>query len=323
MTIKELKQRFQTELEPIYGKEEVLTFFNLLTEHKLGLKRLDVAINPNIAISSGNEQYFSLTIDKLKKEIPIQYIIGMTEFFGIPFFVTPDVLIPRPETEELVEWVIESNTKNQRGNSKEEIPNSNSYKYRNQISIPINIGTKYQKPNSKSQIPNFKILDIGTGSGCIAIALAKNIPEANIWALDASDKALEIAKKNAKLNDVDIQFFNADILKTNALPTIFDIIISNPPYVREIEKKLIKNNVLQNEPHLALFVKDKNPLLFYDKIADLAKGNLTHNGKLYFEINQYLSKETVELLKKKGFQNVTLRKDIFGKDRMIFSSFAP
>ena len=288
MTIKELKQRFQTELGSIYGKEEVLTFFYLLTEHILELKRLDVALDPNIPISSDNEQYFTRALDKLKKEIPIQYIIGTTEFFGIPFYVTPDVLIPRPETEELVQWVIEKTKEN-------------------------------RKKNKEKQI---RVLDIGTGSGCIAIAIAANISNSSVWALDASDKALKIAKKNAKLNDVDIHFFKENILNIKVLPVLFDIIISNPPYVRELEKKLIKNNVLQNEPHFALFVKDENPLLFYDKITDLAKGNLSQNGKLYFEINQYLGKETVELLKRKGFHNVTLRKDIFGKDRMIFSSFA-
>jgi len=319
ITIKDLKERFQNELDSIYGKEEATTFFYLLSEHKLGLKRVAIAIDPDLLISTDNEQYFLLTINELKKEIPIQYIIGETEFFGIPFYVNQDVLIPRPETEELVQWVLES--------------------------------------NAKHQISNPKILDIGTGSGCIAIALAKNIPKASVWALDVSLKALKIAEKNARHNKVEIQFIEEDILKTIPLENLlknrlkgsasknkitsslsevpiaigsgtpgkdqhkFDIIISNPPYVRELEKEEIKNNVLQNEPHVALFVKDENPLLFYDKIADVAKEILTQNGKLYFEINQYLGKKTIELLKKKGFKNVELRKDIFGKDRMIFSSF--
>ena len=317
MKISDLKIKFQKELLSIYPKEEITSFFYLLTEHRLGLKRLDLALDPNKIIKRDDERYFSNTINKLKKEIPVQYLIGTTEFFGLPFYVDPDVLIPRPETEELVEWVIK--------NTKE-------------------AGEK-NKP--------LRILDVGTGSGCIAISLAKNIPKANVWALDVSDSALELAKKNADLNYVEIEFIKEDILKINSIQKLrkhkpkpitngnkrasfskdigspdyeeekFDIIVSNPPYVRESEKQIIRNNVLMNEPHLALFVNDKNPLLFYDKIAGVAKESLVQNGKLYFEINQYLGKETVELLHKKGFKNIVLRKDIFGNDRMIFSSFAP
>ena len=319
MNISDLRIKFQKELLSIYPKEEIDSFFFLLIEYRLGLKRLDIVLDPHAEININNERYFLLTLNQLKKEIPVQYIMETTEFFGIPFSVNPDVLIPRPETEELVDWVIE-NTKEERENNK-----------------PL------------------RILDIGTGSGCIAISLAKNIPKAKVWALDVSDRALELAKKNATLNKVEIQFLMEDILKINSIQELrknipkpsanrnknapllkdigtqgyededvkFDIIISNPPYVRESEKQIIKNNVLMNEPHLALFVYDKNPLLFYDKIADVAKENLTQNGKLYFEINQYLGKETVELLNKKGFKNIVLRKDIFGNDRMIFSSFAP
>ncbi len=293
MTITDLKNRFQKELLSIYLKEEIAAFFYLLTEHRLGLKRLDIALDPTASISTINEQFFILNLNKLKKEIPIQYIIGETEFFGLPFYVDKDVLIPRPETEELVEWVMEK-IKEARKKSKD-------------------------NPNSNREL---KIIDIGTGSGCIAIALAKNIPNVKVWALDVSEKSLEVARKNATLNKADIEFLQLDILKTNKLPTKYDIIVSNPPYVRELEKQEIKNNVLQNEPSLALFVKDENPLLFYDRIADFAKENLTLNGELYFEINQYLGTETAELLEKKGFQNIELRKDLFGNDRMIFSSFA-
>ncbi len=324
MTITDLKNKFQKELLSLYLKEEITTFFYLLTEHRLGLKRLDIALDPNATISTINEQFFLTNIGKLKKEIPIQYIIGETEFFGLPFYVDKDVLIPRPETEELVKWVIEK-TKEARIKNKD-------------------------NPDSNREL---QIIDIGTGSGCIAIAFAKNIPNVKVWALDVSEKALEVAKKNANLNKVDIEFLQLDILKKDSLQKViknkvkrsadknkitsslsitsrtppnnrlkFDIIVSNPPYVRELEKQEIKNNVLQNEPNLALFVKDENPLVFFDKIADFAKENLTPNGELYFEINQYLGTETAELLQKKGFQNIELRKDLFGNDRMIFSSFA-
>ena len=241
---------------------------------------MDIALNPATNISNKDKDYFLNAIEKLKQEIPIQYIIGSTEFYGLPFYVDKNVLIPRPETEELVSLILQ-NTK------------------------------------AKNQKPKTKILDIGTGSGCIAISLAKNLSTAEVWALDVSKKALLVAKKNAELNKVNIHFLNDDILNISVLPINFDIIVSNPPYVRELEKKEIKNNVLQNEPHLALFVKDENPLLFYDRIADLAKKYLTQNGQLFFEINQYPVRETFALLENKGYQNIELKKDIFEKDRMI------
>jgi release factor glutamine methyltransferase len=232
-------------------------------------------------------------LSELKKEKPIQYILGETEFYGLPFLVNENTLIPRPETEELVEWIIKS--------------------------------TKYEIQSTK-----LRILDIGTGSGCIAISLAKNFPNAEVSAIDVSEKALATAKKNAEINKVEVDFINVDILKINdlvelptsnfQLPTQFDIIVSNPPYVRNLEKAEIKSNVLEYEPHLALFVEDTDALLFYRKIAQLAQQNLSENGKLFFEINQYLGKETVELLEDLGFKNIELKKDIYGNDRMIRST---
>ena len=168
---------------------------------------------------------------------------------------------------------------------------------------------------------NDVVLDIGTGTGCIPISLAKNLPQANISAIDISENALKIAKQNAILNEVEINFSKIDILKTTTLWQKFDIIVSNPPYVRELEKVEIQNNVLHNEPHLALFVSDENPLIFYDKIADVAKQHLTKNGLLFFEINQYLGQETLKLLAEKGFTNIKLRKDLFGNERMVKASF--
>ena len=281
MTINNIKNLFLNELLNLYPKQEIESFFNLLTEAFLDLKRVDIILDPNKEIVNEVEQKYNSALAKLKKEIPIQYIIGTTEFYGLPFTVNENVLIPRPETEELVSLILQN--------------------------------SKLKTQNSK----DLTILDIGTGSGCIAIALAKNLPNAKIWALDVSEKAIEIAKQNAKLNDVDVQFLNENILNLKQLPKNFDVIVSNPPYVRELEKQEINNNVLNHEPHLALFVKDNDPLLFYDKIADIAKENLTKNGELYFEINQSLGKETVALLKQKGFQNIELKRDIFGKDRMI------
>ena len=166
-----------------------------------------------------------------------------------------------------------------------------------------------------------KILDIGTGSGCIAISLAKNLPNAQVFAIDVSEKALAIAKKNAEINTVKVTFITQNILETEDLEQQFDIIVSNPPYVRNLEKKEIKKNVLDSEPHLALFVEDNDALIFYKKIAELAQKNLVPNGQLYFEINQYLGKEMIDLLEKMNFKNIELRKDIYGNDRMISCHF--
>ncbi len=283
MNIKEVKNKFHSELNSIYTQKEIESFFYLLIQYRLNLKRIDIALNPLLQISTIDQIYFSDSIKKLKQEIPIQYIMGKTEFYGLPFYVDKNVLIPRPETEELVDWILK-NTKDDREKNKEK---------------------------------SLNLLDIGTGSGCIAISLAKKLQNITIWALDVSKKALEIAQKNALLNSVEIRFLEEDILKVEKFPVKFDIIISNPPYVRELEKLKIKNNVLKYEPHLALFVKNNNPLLFYDKIADIAKENLNNGGQIYFEINQYLGKETVELLQEKGFQHIELQKDIFGNDRKL------
>ncbi|WP_417785038.1 peptide chain release factor N(5)-glutamine methyltransferase [Tenacibaculum sp.] len=281
MLLKQYKSYFSEELKSVFPQTEVDSFFFLLVEEYLDIKRIDLILQPNIEISSDIKELLDKALERLKKEEPIQYILGETEFYGLPFKVNKNTLIPRPETEELVEWIIKEVKK------KQEL---------------------------------LSILDIGTGTGCIPISLKKHLPNTNVSAIDISEEAIQMAKQNAKLNEVDISFTKQDILKTEVLSGMFDIIISNPPYVRELEKVEIKNNVLKNEPHLALFVKDDNPLLFYKKIADLAKNNLTKNGLLFFEINQYLGAETVEMLKNKGFTQIELQKDIFGNDRMIKAS---
>ena len=226
----------------------------------------------------------------LKNHEPIQYIIGQTEFYGLPFYVNENTLIPRPETEELVELILSNTTAN------------------NHLEL-VEVNNQ------------FNILDIGTGTGCIAISLAKQLPNANVSAIDVSAKALEMANKNAQLNQVDINFIENDILKicNSELDsaTKFDIIVSNPPYVRQLEKQQMQDNVLNHEPHLALFVEDENPLIFYRAITQFATKNLKPNGELYFEINEYLGKEMMALLEAFGFKNIQLKQDLFGKDRMI------
>ena len=280
MTIKHYRDQFIQELTPLYDAGEAESFFYLILEAKHQLKRVDIALQPDLAFSESELKTWSSILEQLKKEIPVQYILGTTHFYGLEFEVNSNVLIPRPETEELVDWIIESQQ--------------------------LEIGDM-----------KVRILDIGTGSGCIAISLAKNLPNAEVFALDVSDKALATAQKNAELNQVTIQFIHQSILETENLGRQFDLIVSNPPYVRHLEKQEIKKNVLDNEPHLALFVDDNNALIFYRKIAELALKNLNPQGQLYFEINQYLGQETLDLLQEMGFKDITLRKDIYGNDRMI------
>lgn len=278
MLLKQYKSYFLEQLSSVFPQTEINTFFFLLIEEYLGFQRIDLTLQPTFEVPSDKKTLLDEALARLKKEEPIQYILGKTEFFGLPFNVNKSTLIPRPETEELVEWIIK------------EVGESQSL---------------------------LSILDIGTGTGCIPISLKKQLSDVNISAIDVSEKALTVAKKNAELNDVEVSFVLQDVLKTKELSGKFDIIVSNPPYVRELEKTEIKNNVLKNEPHLALFVEDDNPLLFYKKIGDLAKNSLTKTGLLFFEINQYLGKETVDMLKSKGFTKVEIRKDLFGNDRMI------
>lgn len=282
MILKEFRAYIHETLSEIYPNTEIDSFFYILIEEKLNLQRIDTFLKPDFLIIDDYLSELKNIIKRLKNEEPIQYILKKTSFYGLPFVVDENTLIPRPETEELVAWAIEE-------------------------------ARKISEYNTEK----LSIIDIGTGSGCIPISMAKHLPEASISAIDISKKALKIATKNALLNKVTIHFFEIDILQTNLLPQQFNIILSNPPYVRELEKVEIKNNVLQNEPHLALFVANDNPLVFYKKIANLAKKFLTKKGVLFFEINQYLEKETVKMLEKKGFKNIELRKDLFGNYRMI------
>jgi release factor glutamine methyltransferase len=280
MKIQQFKKYFFLELSDHYPETEIQSFFNLLVEFQLNLSRAEVILQASLEIKEYDLSFLQNSLSKLKSHIPIQYILGKTEFYGLDFKVNKHVLIPRPETEELVDWIVKDIPKNR----------------------------------------NLKILDIGTGSGCIAISIAKNLPNAEVFAIDVSTEALQVAQKNMSLNKVAIHFIKADILSLKKLPYSFDIIVSNPPYVREMEKEKMQKNVFENEPHLALFVKDSNPLIFYDRISELAKDQLTKNGILYFEINQYLGEKTAALLKARGFKNIELKKDFFDNVRMIRAS---
>ncbi len=279
MKLKDYRSIFIETLLPVYDAVEAESFFYLILEHKLKMRRIDLALQPDADLAEEQMVEWNTILKELLDEVPIQYLLGTTSFYGLDFEVNANVLIPRPETEELVEWIV-SDCK-------------------------------------KEPWQHRKILDIGTGSGCIAIALAKNISQTEIAAIDVSGEALELARVNAISNGVDVTFLCQNILEKEDLQGQFDVIVSNPPYVRILEKAEIKKNVLEHEPHLALFVEDHDALLFYRKIAALAQKNLKENGKLYFEINQYLGLEMIDLLTSMGFIDVELRKDIYGNDRMI------
>lgn len=230
--------------------------------------------------------------EKISNHYPIQYIFNSAHFYGSDFYVDENVLIPRPETEELVHLIL-----------------------------------------SENKQERLSVLDIGTGSGCIAVSLKKHRNEWNIFAIDNSENALEVAKVNALKNHTEIEFFNHDILQSTAFsvdarlymetedapPLMLDIIVSNPPYIPLKEKEKMSVSTVQFEPHAALFTDDANPLLFYDKIADFAKEHLTKHGKLYFELNEFNADNVKELLNLKGFHSVVIQKDLAGKDRMLLA----
>lgn len=266
------------ELAGIFRREEIESLIFLIFEKLKGYSRTQFLLAKEKELSQEELIEIEKIVKRLKNHEPIQYILGKTEFYGLPFYSVPGVLIPRPETEELVQWMIQEN----------------------QLSAPI-------------------ILDIGTGTGCIAISLKKYIDQAMVLACDISPVCIETACRNAELNSAQVIVFEYDIL--NYTPEVsfpeLDVIVSNPPYIREVEKLLMDKNVLEFEPELALFVPDENPLLFYERIADFALIHLKKSGHLYFEINEAYGKECVKMLQQKGFSNIELKKDINGKDRMI------
>jgi release factor glutamine methyltransferase len=277
MIIKSLKSHFNKTLSELYPDTEIQSFFNLLSEQILNMKRIDISQNLYSVVSGKKYDKFLKAIVGLKKHQPIQYILGDTEFYGLVFKVSPSVLIPRPETEELVDWIIKDSKEKQ----------------------------------------NISILDIGTGSGCIAVTLAKKLPNAKLFALDVSAEALKLATINAETNEVEVEFIEADILDWAFGDLKFDIIVSNPPYVRELEKEAMSANVLNHEPHLALFVKDDDALLFYRTITDVANKILKPKGQLFFEINENLGEDTKQLLVDSGYENIELKQDVFDKNRML------
>ena len=272
------KKLIRDSLSQLYCEQEIESISKLIFEKVLGFSRLQVHLNQHETISSANLTQITEIVNRLIQFEPIQYILGETEFYGLPLKVNPAVLIPRPETEELVDWII----------------------------------------HDCSRI-NPIILDIGTGSGCIPIALAKNLTGATTEGWDISADALKVAEKNAEINQVKVNFICTDVLILDYAEQQqkYDLIVSNPPYVTPSEQLSMLKNVVDYEPHVALFVPETDPLIFYRTIAEIAINALKPGGQLYFEINEQFGNETVDLLSLKGFKNIILKKDINGKERMI------
>jgi release factor glutamine methyltransferase len=279
-TVKDVITLFKQQLTNVYEAQETEAISMLVLSELLKTSNAKLKAFPETEISLTQLSILENILTELQTGKPVQYILGDTEFYGLPFKVNPSVLIPRPETEELVQWIIET--------------------------------------VKASPMPVLNLLDIGTGSGCIAVTLKKHLPNINVYAIDVSAEALQTARQNAELNEVKVNFIKADILNFNSegLPQ-FDIIVSNPPYVTITDKTQMHYNVTDFEPHLALFVPEEKPLLFYDAISSFAAGNLTKNGLLFFEINESYGQQTVDLLNNNQFKNIELRKDLPGRDRMV------
>ncbi|PJR03512.1 peptide chain release factor N(5)-glutamine methyltransferase [Avrilella dinanensis] len=277
MTLNDYKNFFEQQLNGLYDEEERKALLAVVMDEVLNYSRADMVLKKDEELLPEIQIHLTEVVTQLQKEIPVQYIFGKAHFYGYEFKVSPATLIPRRETEELVEWILEAMNR---------------------------------QPQKK-----WTVLDIGTGSGCIPITIKKEFSLAEVSAIDISPEALSIAEENAHNLNVKIRFIQQNILETKTLDK-YDIIISNPPYVRHLEKAEMKNNVLRHEPHLALFVENEDPLIFYRKIMQLAKESLTENGVLFFEINQYLGNEMTELVSE-YFDNVILKKDLQGNDRMM------
>lgn len=276
MKLLEVKDIFNTELKNIYSKEETQTILTYVFIDGLGIPKLTILSQPQQELNTNQSEKALSLLKELKKGIPVQYLLGTAHFYGMVLNVTPDVLIPRQETEELVDWIIKDN--------------------------------KGTKP---------RILDACTGSGCIALALKKHLPESTITAIDISEKALDVAKKNARKLNLDISFKKADAfnLQRELKNESYDIIVSNPPYIPKSNTDTMQKSVLMHEPHLALFVPDENPLLFYEAIAAYAKK--IKPVTLYFEINEDMGEHLGELLSHMVFKDITIKADLNGKDRML------
>ncbi len=279
MTFGDAEKMFVERLAGMYGTEESRALASVALEHFTGLSRGLLLLRRNEPLDTRTETSASMVLQELVTGKPLQYILGETEFYGLRFLVNPSVLIPRPETEELVDWILE-------------------------------------EADSRTEVKS--LLDIGTGSGCIPVAIKNRRPDLDVAGVDISPEALETAMRNAVLNNAPVTFRQVDILNAaEKLTGPFSVIVSNPPYIPHREKEAMHQNVLRFEPHTALFVEDADPLLFYRRIGRFASTHLEPGGRLFFEINEHYGAETVSMLQEQGFTAIELRKDLNGKDRMV------
>ena len=278
-SVNEIITYYQEKLSELYPSNEIKNITEMMFEHFMGWDKMTLRSNSKSSLSESELLLFHQALKRLSKNEPVQHITGKVEFYSLPFKVNKHALIPRPETEELVDLVI--------------------------------------KECSGSET----ILDIGTGTGCIPISLKKQLKNTIVYGVDVSADALAIATDNAALNSTEVTFVKEDVLQMssieNSIKKEFDVIISNPPYITNSEKRLMNENVLTFEPHIALFIDDDDPLLFYDKIGHLAYDNLSSGGKLYFEINEHYGNQTMKLLKSIGFSDIRILKDLQNKDRIV------
>lgn len=277
MTLRELVTSLRHRLTPDYGEREAKAIIRLIFYSLKGWEGTDMIIHEGDEISEYIQEKIEEILERLARREPIQYILSTAYFYGMDLKVTPATLIPRPETEEMVDLIV----KRYGGNK------------------------------------DLKVLDIGTGSGAIAIALSRNLPFSEVTALDFSEEALKVARENAATFKADIDFIHADIFTFLPGEKEYDIIVSNPPYIDESEKKDMERNVLDYEPHTALFVPDDNPLVFYSRIAEVAARGLKPGGALWFEINPRYAVDLVALLKRENFRDIELHKDLYGRERFL------
>jgi release factor glutamine methyltransferase len=279
-TVKEVYQSFKAVLTDIYAAPEIEAITTLVLTELTGRSNAQLKAFTDTRLNDEQQERLTFTLNQLATGNPVQYIIGHTDFYGLTFKVNPFVLIPRPETEELVDWVL----------------------------------------HKLKATPQAQMLDVGTGSGCIPIAIKKNSPGSTVTSVDIDEDALNTARINAELNTVEVNLLKADALNLAGyaqLDKLYDLIVSNPPYVTQTDKQLMHRNVLDFEPHKALFVTNDEPLLFYNAIADFAVSHLKPGGCLFFEINEGYGQAMINMLHNKGFGNIELRQDMAGKDRMI------
>lgn len=277
MTYADVRSIYIDQLAPLYDKAEAAELASLAIEHVCEKTRSFVMLHKSEMLSLRHETEVVRILDELRLGQPLQYVLGTADFYGLKFKVNRAVLIPRAETEELVNWIL---------------------------------------TDLKDKATAWRILDMGTGSGCIPVVIKKNLPGANVEGMDISEAALSVAEVNSKLNGVEVKFWRSDILEMQERDVTYDIIVSNPPYIRDVEKKEMRANVLHFEPHGALFVPDGDPLIFYRHVGLFARKHLSESGRLFFEINEHLGAETTALLREQGFE-VELRLDMQGKHRMI------